>query len=614
MAEFLMNDGWPEPDSLGAILSETLPDDYVVVERPTVQGHALDMVVVGSQGLFVLHLKDWAGEVRPVPGKPWQVITPDGQPGTYPDPAAEAQKNTAFLATFARDELRSQEAPAIYHLLVLTNPDARLVPGVAPDMMVTFPGNVVSVIVTMPVPSVGGLPDRYDRRNLAHALHARRLSASQRTKTPFIFRSGGLFGGKKAWTVRDAVQHMDRHPEVGIYHLNNGTLQAWLEAEGALDLADLAQQVLQGRESDPRVPLEMFLIGTGLVDRPRLNVHPWPLNLGCVVSGGSCRGRVKIRKGPGRGYLFGNISASQPWLQVEPRSFSGGPQEAVITVDTSSLPISATPWQADLLIDSSAATQPVAVPVQVRVSGEPATLSRYGLRPLLDGLVAGLVGGGIGALLGEIGGLAAPASFTSPTLFWALAIGLLWAVFGLVRGLGQRTAWTVPYATMRYLVKIILWMLALGATAVVGLLLWNALSGRNGPELATNDGLQLVLITMGLSIIPATVSEMRAARLADDSPLSSERRSLLQPGLVALAAMALIAALSAGIRLASPTWNQLTEAGTIETAESWLEQGLQELNDATQQGVDQVNLWLYDRPGEISPAVTPTPPASLEGE
>ena len=180
MAELLTGNGWREPDSFGVVLSEALPAEYWVVEGATVQGRTLDVVVVGPQGLFVLHTKPWVGEVKPLWGGPWQVTAPDGQSEAFPNPAAEARPDTTLLAGFARDELRSKEVPAIYHLLVLTEPAARLAPGIAPDIMVTTPDNVASVIVTMPVPETGGLPDAQSRQALAYALHQRQMSSSQR--------------------------------------------------------------------------------------------------------------------------------------------------------------------------------------------------------------------------------------------------------------------------------------------------------------------------------------------------------------------------------------------------------------------------------------------------
>lgn len=615
MAELLTNAAWEELDTLGAALRDGLPDEYIVVDRPTVQDHTFDALVVGPQGLFVLHRKGWTGQIRPAWGEPWQVQTPAGQRGTFPNPAAEAEKLAAPLQAFARDALAASAPPALVNLLVLTDPQASLAPGAAPDIMVVTPANVVDVIASMPAPSAGGLPDAEARRGLAWALHSRKISASQRASQPFTFRSGGLVGsGKTVWTIRDAVQHMDRHPEDGIYHLNNGTLAAWLEAQGAGELAELARDVLRGRESDPRVPLEQFLIGSGLAARPQLRVRPARVNLGCVVSGQPCSGRVQVRRGRGRGYLFGSLNTSEPWLRIDPRSFSGDGVEARVTVDTANLPISGAAWQADLLIDSSASAQPVRVPVQVRVSGQPSALNRFGLRPLLDAALAGLIGAGIGALLGASGGLAVPGQAGRPGLFWALVIGLLWALLGAVRGLGQRTAWTEAYATARYAAKIGVWLLSLAAAAGLGVVIWGALSEQGGPALLSAAGLRVVLLAMGLAIVPATLSELRAARRAGDTPLGAERRGWLQPLLVGVAAVALVAVLALGVRLAGPTWQQMVQSGAVDSTAGWVEQRLLDLDEAAQRAIDRFYLWRYDRPGEVAPGATATPAATPTAE
>lgn len=614
MAELRTNTTWEEPDPVTAVLRDSLPPEFIVVAAPKVYGHTIDVIVVGPQGLFVLYDKHWAGQIKPVWGGAWRVQTPAGSEGSFPNPAAEAQKLGSDLAGLAQAALHSVEPPAVHHLLVLSNPQAVLAPGAAPDMMVVTPANVVDVIIAMPMPGAGVLPDAETRRRLAHALQTHQVSPSQRLSQPFTFRSGALVGsGKQVWTLRDLVRHMDRHPEAGIYHLNNGTLAAWLDAQGAADLAELARDVLRRRENDPRVPLELFLIGSGLVERPRLRVRPARVNLGCVVAGAPCTGRIQVRRGRGRGYLFGAIAPSESWLRVDPHSFSDAPLQAVITVDTGTLPISTTAWQADLLISSSASEQPIAVPVQVRVSGQPAALSRYGLRPLQDALAAGLVGAGIGALLGIVGRLGTPDGSARPGLFWALVIGLVWALFGVVRGMGQRPAWTAAYATARYLAKIGLWLLSLALAAALGVLIWGAWSSQNGPALVSVAGLRVALLAMSLAIVPATLSEIRAARRASDTPLAAEGRGIAQPILAGLAVVMLVAVLAAGVRLAGPTWQTLLRSGAVDATSGWFDQRLVDLDRAAQRAIDRFYLWRYDRPGDIAPNATPAPTVPSSG-
>lgn len=61
MAELLAVKGWSTTHSLGLHLRDTLTDEYYVVCDPMVRGVSLDALVVGPQGLFVLHARDWGG-------------------------------------------------------------------------------------------------------------------------------------------------------------------------------------------------------------------------------------------------------------------------------------------------------------------------------------------------------------------------------------------------------------------------------------------------------------------------------------------------------------------------------------------------------------------------
>ena len=178
------------------------------------------------------------------------------------------------------------------------------------------------------------------------------LAGTQHTNEPFVFRSGGLFhSGKQVKSIHAAIKHMDRYPEDGIYHLRNGTLAQWLDDQGAEDLAKLAREVVRKRETDPRVTLETFLIGTGLVRRPRLSLRPKAMALPYILSGQKAECLLRVRKGRGRGYLFGGLHTSQPWLRVDPARFSGKPLESVISVSTEALPISNTPHSGAILVE-----------------------------------------------------------------------------------------------------------------------------------------------------------------------------------------------------------------------------------------------------------------------
>jgi hypothetical protein len=176
---------------------------------------------------------------------------------------------------------------------------------------------------------------------MAQAIAPSEWTASQKAPQPFVFRSGGIFGsGTKVRTVGAAVRHMDRHPEDGIYHLRNGTLAKWLHDQGADRLAQKAREVVNRSQADPRISLETFLIDTGLVRRPRLSLRPKRIGLRYIPTGGVADCELRLTKGRGRGYLFGRVYSSAPWLRTDLTEFRGQSTKAVVSVDTETLPIS----------------------------------------------------------------------------------------------------------------------------------------------------------------------------------------------------------------------------------------------------------------------------------
>ena len=426
------------------------------------------------------------------------------------------------------------------------------------------------------------------------------FSPDRRTARPFVFRSGGLFGPHQAQSVRQAILYMDRHPADGMAALQNGTLAAWLDQEGAGEMAEAARAARRATRDDPRMALETFLLATGLVPRPRLSVRPATVDLGYVTSGQVARRHLRLRLGRGRGYLSGHLERSEPWVGVRPPILQGGALDAVVSVDTEALPLRDAPYEAALYVHANASAQPVAIPVRLRVVPLVAPLSRYLLRPLA-GLIDGLLlGAAAGAAL-EHWGIPAAAWFgpgSDPLLVplsWTALIGLLWAFLAALRGFFQPPAWPSWYASAR-------WMGCIAAcgsvfVALAALVFWwwrQPLAAAPWP-VSPRLQLSLLFLSLILAAFPATLNELVAARSFRDSPILPVRRwpsrSLLQSAAVALT----IALLLCAAPLAHAAWQRPGVQQAAALVEAHGQDGWTRLDRAAHATLDRLYLHAYDR-------------------
>ena len=255
---------------------------------------------------------------------------------------------------------------------------------------------------------------------------------------------------------------MDRRPEDGIYHLTNGTLAQWLDEEGAADLAALARHAVDAGRADRRKALEIFLLGTGLVARPRLKTRPKALDLGYAISGETVAGRIRLGRGRGRGYLYGELEPGVPWLEVQPRSFAGGSVDLAVSADTHTLRIDPDPYDEAIVVHTNAAAEPIQ-PARAAAhrrqpgAGEPVpapAIRRAGARrPARRTRSAGC---------GRRSHHPLPPQLTatlhvSPALAWVPRWRALWGLIGLVRGALQPPAWPILYVTRRWLIRLAIW-------------------------------------------------------------------------------------------------------------------------------------------------------------
>jgi hypothetical protein len=620
MAKLLSDNEFAETMSLAAHIAALLPDEYTVVERPVVHDQELEAVVVGPQGLFVLHGRDWKGTVTPVPGLGWRQELPDGQVAHVPNPAGDARKASSAVEAFLKDEFRSLR-PQVRQFLVLTDPEANIATATVTDPIAVGLGDVDALIVSRVSPPKRSLPDEKTRRALARALYRGHLTVGQRTAEPFIFRSGGTFGsGAKVWTLRDAAKHMDRHPEDAVFHLHNGTFAQWLDDQGSPELASLARRVTDEYARDPQAALEAFLSQAGLVKRRRPRVRPRRVNLGYALAGESCSARMSVRKGRGRGYLSAVLEPDDPWLRVDPNQVNGEPLNAKVTAETAGLPISAKPLRSAIRIESDMWAEPLRIPVRLRIRGVPSRLATYVLRPLIGMLVALVLGAVCGWALGSSGitpssGLAGPAGArVSWAAAFAVLVGAAWAVLGALRGYWQPPAWPPTVALGRWLVRLLLWAAALSVVAVAGHWAW----GRLGRGLALGDGgptmAGAVLIGCAVSVVPAAIGEMRVGRRARKEPgepiAGLEFRPFRRAGVAAI----VLVLVGIGAYIAVPLWQRFDGPQVVSSVRERVNTGIDDLQVRLDTWLDGVVLDAYDRratPRPTEDGTTPSPTARV---
>ena len=605
MAEYLATAGWITPGSAAAYLRSALSHDYFVVVEPVVCRCPLEAVVVGPSGLVVLPPED-----------PAQVVAGNGHGGKPPSEAECERICLSAVRRFMADEFPGLKPDIIYmrpvHAAISEAAGAPATDGLRATWQTAGMPLAEAIMTAIPPTETPLWADDATREEVAVALRDRELTVSQRTTRPFVFRTGGaLRVGSKAWTIKEAVAHMDRYPEDGIYHLRNGTLAAWLSEEGAEHLAQLARDAILQSKTDWRAALETFLLGTGLVERPKLDYRPKVVDLGYALDGERVARALTLRRGPGRGYLFGEVSASDHWLHVEPVTLAGGPTEFVVSADTDALAIYPEAQMADVLVLCSASETPVAIPVKIRVTAMPSAALRWIVRPAAALALAGLIGAGVG-LLFDFSGVALPQALASAQPLglsaWVPIIAALWALFGLIRGLAQPPAWPARYAAGRWLSHTAMWSGLMALVAIV--LVWAWRLGL-GSALFEQGGAyaHAALIGLALAVIPASVAEAIFAGVAGDPTLVKGRRNTRRVVALAVAVALVMAALVGIPRAAAPAWRDLQSRGALESAANWAQNGWTEIEGIANRAMNVLYLQYYDKRAPLAPTPIPTSPA-----
>jgi hypothetical protein len=534
-------------------MAELLPHVYTVVAEPVVRGCEFDAIVVGPAEIFVLH-------------------------GSHVGRRRVDERRELFT-NFLRMEFPEIEAP-VQHLRIERDP--ALLPGAGHlqqrgGISLRQAAEIIMASYHANWPAQGRKLAAFER--LIQRLRHVPDQAAQSFSEPFFFRSGG----RKAHSVAEAVRMMDSVREDGIFHLRDGSLARWLEAQGATSIAQAAREAVRQYGAEPQVALESFLLETGLVDRPRLVVLPAALDLGYLLAGQKRTARLHIEKQQGRGYLYGTTRAAHPWLKISPERFRGEAQDFTLHLDTNSLAIRPDAYQTTLYLASNATEEPLAVPVRFWVRGLPSLWHRYLWRPLAGILLFGMLGLILG-LAGELtigGGLA-----SLPVGLWSMGVGLFWAIAGGLLGLRQPAVWPLYYAARRWLMSVGRWLLLLSLLVLWLLLGWHWVATPleiGGPP---PDLLASLFLALSVAILPAAVQILRIGSHGDEPALRLPR-SLWQRQRSTVAWLALILVLLVGLRYAGSTWQQYRSDGTVETVQVQVEEEWSSLEA-------QANTWLDD--------------------
>ena len=571
MAELLVANGLPSGNELAAYLGAALTEDYVVVSEPDVRGQPLDVVVVAPAGLLVLHAKDWQGEVVPSQRGAWSERLPDGRQVAHPHPGKEIASATRALKAFLADEQFGTEAK-IRHYVVFTHPGTTVSgDGLAGAEVVRMEDVVVAITATEATPA-RELASAEGRMALAEALAEGRLGVNERVGEPFVFRTSGFFGlRRKVWTIREAIRHMDRNPDDGITHLRNGTLVRWLEEHRAEHLASAARQCMREHPNDMRAALEAFLIGTGLVPRPRLAAFPRKLKLGYVLAGQSVRTELRIRRGRGRGYLYGHVEPRDNWVRVVPTNLEKGVLLATVTAETEGLLIQ--PYRTAINVVSSASETPTAVPIRLQVMPRPSQMNRAAIRPLVGALFAGLLGVLVGVAAARLGVPTPPLGplpQVSAAVFWPGVVGLAWFILGAIRGAKQALAWPIPYALLRWFLRTLFWALAIAGLAV--LVLWSGeqLAAETGAGMVRSTYLLVLTLAVASAALPGTVGESQSSRSAAEGNLDSLSRLAQRPSMLGGMAIMLVLVAVVGVQVFDLARRAYAESPFVAQAQDWV--------------------------------------------
>ncbi|HIE29709.1 TPA: hypothetical protein EYP66_20765 [Candidatus Poribacteria bacterium] len=158
--------------------------------------------------------------------------------------------------------------------------------------------------------------------NARYCWHDGAILTTQSGLNPFRFRHGAV-----ANSLTELGAQVDSNWEDGKYHLYSGDFANWLSGIGRGDLSSIARNIVS-QEKNENIGVEKFLqsFGVDAPPLPKLTANEASLDFGRVdvnlISSGKYTKQFSVAN-PGRGYLYGNISSSVSWLQLDTSDFNG---------------------------------------------------------------------------------------------------------------------------------------------------------------------------------------------------------------------------------------------------------------------------------------------------
>ncbi|MEN6478179.1 MAG: nuclease-related domain-containing protein [Anaerolineales bacterium] len=578
MAVIIGEQGPAAANPVLSTLLMALPDGVFVLPHPRVYGQELGCLVIAPSAIYHLDIRDWSGVVHDRGEEPWLVEGDDGQSQSEPSPLRLLRTARESIARFLADEAPGL-TPAVRGLLVYRGDKPEVVDGEMRVPKLVSVDEAVVAIADAPAMVDSGLETVEDREALAMAFDQRRLAYRQRASRPFVLSTGKHARVRRAgWSPEEVLHLLARHPEPAVQQLLGGSLSEWLQTEGALHLADLATEALSRYPADGHLALEWFLLNSGYMPGPALQLRPAKVRLGYLLAGESATGEVTIDKRRGPGYVFGQATSEDPWLSVAPEVLAGRTRIRITGQISADMQVGE--HHGEVVITAAGVAEPKRIPVVAQVRRVPSKWSRWLLRPLL-GLATAAP---LGAALGWCAALLLTPYVSHGGLGLPLAIGgaVLWGIMGAIRGAQQPPAWPSLYALAHWLIRVAGWGAGAAALMVVSLLLtaqlWPEAAWVNTtlPVLAGNAVLACLL-----AVIPATVAEAaRNRRSAVHGAGASEGQPRpVVRGLVLT--VLLIGLLWGGRALASTPSVSLSSSATAltERAQGWYGALEQKVND-----------------------------------